>query len=171
MNERNRNKIAVGMIAACALGLLLYGGGAKAADLEIIGPSYHTIKAPNVGKDFNNATYGIALRVPVQGDFSITGGVYKNSYWKNSVFLEGDYLPLRLGTLSLGVGAGLVTGYQQYDGGGVLKPMAGIVADWQVTPAVGVVVRVMPLDVVAWGGKPARLGAVANMAFMVRFGG
>lgn len=168
MNERDRNKIAVGMVAACAIGLLLYGAKAKADGIEVIGPSWHSVRALNSGVVFNNATYGLAYRHTISRDWSFTAGAYKNSYRKASVFTEFDFLPLHLGKASLGIGAGLVTGYQTYDGGGQLKTMAGLVGEYQFTQRVGMVMRVMPLDVVAYGNKPERFGAVFNLALTVR---
>jgi hypothetical protein len=67
--------------------------------------------ATHDGYKFNQANPGVALKLQLADDWSVQAGVYKNSYYKTTAYVVGQYTPLHMGRVSVGAFAGLATGY------------------------------------------------------------
>lgn len=65
---------------------------------------------PGIGFEFNKNDYGLAI------------GSYYNSNYRNSNYILGQYIPLNISNVSIGVIAGGITGYSRAD----IKPSTGL---------------------------------------------
>lgn len=63
------------------------------------------------GYKFNQVNPGAALKLQLTDDWSLQGGVYKNSYYKITAYAVAQYTPVHIGPVSVGAFAGLATGY------------------------------------------------------------
>jgi hypothetical protein len=69
---------------------------------------------------FNGINYGAGIEHTVSNRWSIAGGWYRNSEWHGSTYGYARYAVYKDGPWDLGVGAGLVSGYNSYS----VMPMA-----------------------------------------------
>lgn len=84
--------------AAHAAELISFGGGA-----------YHFER--DLG--YNEFNYGLGYERDIQEDWSVSGGVYKNSIRRAAFYVLANYYPFNLGAgFRVGVAAGPVTGYR-----------------------------------------------------------
>jgi hypothetical protein len=100
------------LIVLLFMGLSMEGSKVLANDLWLttITRSYHS----NQSKDYNEANYGLGFRYKADSpDISTIGGVYKNSYYRQSIFGGWTYTPVKLTAVNLGVLIGGVTGYNK----------------------------------------------------------
>ena len=83
------------------------------------------------GESFNEFNPGIGVEVQWQPRHGLAAGYFRNSVYENSLYALYQYTPLQLG-LHVRVGAmvGVVTGYQEYNDGG-LAPAGGLVAKFE----------------------------------------
>jgi hypothetical protein len=63
---------------------------------------------------FNGFNYGAGIEHAVSERWSIAGGWYRNSEYRNSTYGYARYAVYKNGPWDVGVGAGLVTGYNLY---------------------------------------------------------
>ena len=113
------------MLAIAAVFLVIAFTDSAVADdtwLTINTGSYHI----NAKKDYNQKNYGVGIEHHI-GDFVLTGGIYRNSSYKNSLYAMGGWLPLKFGEVSIGAVAGVANGYPGMNDGGVIFVVAGIV--------------------------------------------
>ena len=112
------------MLAGMLLGWFLVGAvyflASKARSAEYLSltlGSYHFDR----DKDYNERNLGIGYERH-SGQWSFLTGYYKNSYYKDTVYLMAGYLPLRYENWRAGVVGGLVTGYESpFLAGGVVS--------------------------------------------------
>lgn len=131
--------------------------------VEIMGPSYHTVRTTSSGFTYNNATPGIGLGMDLDNHVSIAAGVYRNSFYKVGTYVEADWLPLRLGRFGLGAGAGLATGYEGcVPLGRYFTPIAGLIMTADINRVVRAKVRVLPMSGMVTG--KSGFGAVFNLS-------
>jgi len=159
-------KLATAAFAAT----LLLPAQTRAADysLLLMGPSYHTLRADNQGRIYNNSNEGLGVRVRLRQKNYLSLGAYRNSYSHPSVFAEYDFMPVSFGKFQAGLGVGIVTGYQRYLAGGAITPLAGVVASYAFSPNSMLLVRAIPLfNGRTWGGS-AKHGVVFNFALSVK---
>lgn len=157
-------------LAVVILGLMTTNiAKASTPYIDLIGPSFHTVKADIDGRVYNNATYGVGLGVTMGQYSSIEIGIYRNSFYKASIYTEFDYTPIRFGRLNFGGGVGLVSGYQKFSGGGYLIPMGGAVVDYDIKAGDKVRLRIIPL----WNAPSLKqatgFGALFNISYLHRF--
>jgi hypothetical protein len=69
---------------------------------------------------FNEVNLGLAIRAEFNGDWSVQSGIYKNSYYRTTVYAVGQYTPLHFGAARFGAFAGLGTGYDKPVAGGLM---------------------------------------------------
>jgi hypothetical protein len=132
------NRLSLGtVIAALALPAPSAGAGAFA---DLIGPSYHT---RNSAHTLNNATAGGAVGYAFSSSFSVRAGGYRNSYYRPTWFIEADELPIALGSLRLGAGVGVATGYRA-EFPHPVAPMVGVVAQFDTSRSQCVQLRWLP---------------------------
>lgn len=111
------------------VGLLLVWQDAHSADVVMHWGSKH-FGSGVADEQFNERNLGIGVVHNISRSFSMRGGIYDNSYNRNSVYLGGDlYMVHRYFTT--GVQAGIATGYAgtQQGSGGVtpyLMPYIGV---------------------------------------------
>jgi hypothetical protein len=75
----------------------------------------HTVSKHGATFDkMNEVNPGAAIRADFNDDWSVQAGIYKNSYFKNTVYSVGQYTPLHLGSMRLGGFAGLASGYSAH---------------------------------------------------------
>jgi len=77
-------------------------------------------------KHCNWFTKGLGIEKSVSESWRIAAGYYDNSNCRDSFYLAGAWLPLRLGDLRLGVIGGGVTGYRA-----PILPAGGLVAAYE----------------------------------------
>lgn len=94
---------------------------------------------------FNEVNPGVAIRAEFDQDWSVQGGVYKNSYYKTTLYGVVQYTPLHVAGVRLGGFVGLGTGYTAHSAANVgpFSLLGGAVAIAQVGNA-SVAVRVVP---------------------------
>jgi hypothetical protein len=63
---------------------------------------------------FNSANYGAGIEQTVSGRWSVAGGWYRNSEYRGSTYGYARYAVYKDGPWDIGVGAGLVSGYNSY---------------------------------------------------------
>lgn len=157
--------------AAAIFGGLFFITTAHAAPtpyVELMGPSFHTVKADIDGREYNNATYGVAAGLDLGQKASIEAGVYRNSFYRASVYVEFDYMPLSVGRVRIGAGAGVVSGYQRFSGGGYLTPMCGAVISYDLTNGDRLKLRVIPLFNGPSFKESTKFGGLFNIAYVHR---
>jgi hypothetical protein len=69
---------------------------------------------------FNEFNYGAGIEHTVADRWTVAGGWYRNSEWHGSTYGYARYAVHKDGPWDLGVGAGLVSGYNSY----TVMPMA-----------------------------------------------
>ncbi len=131
--------------------------------VEIMGPSYHTIRTTSTGFTYNNANPGIGLGVDLDNNVSVGVGVYRNSFYKTTAYVEAEWVPLHLGRFGLGAGAGLATGYEGYVPlGRYLTPVAGLIMTADINQSARLKMRVLPMSGMVTG--KGGVGAVFNLS-------
>jgi hypothetical protein len=63
---------------------------------------------------FNGFNYGAGIEQTVSDRWSLAGGWFRNSEYRGSAYAYGRYAVYKNGPWDIGVGAGLVTGYESY---------------------------------------------------------
>jgi hypothetical protein len=69
---------------------------------------------------FNGINYGAGIEHVVSNNWSLAGGWYRNSEYRGSAYAYARYAVYQDGPWDIGVGAGLVSGYNSY----TVAPMA-----------------------------------------------
>ena len=69
---------------------------------------------------FNGINYGAGIEQTVSDRWSIAGGWYRNSEYRGSTYGYARYAVYKDGPWGIGIGAGLVSGYNSY----TVMPMA-----------------------------------------------
>jgi len=69
---------------------------------------------------FNGFNYGAGLEQTITDSWSVAGGWYRNSEYRGSTYGYARYALYKDGPWDIGIGAGLVTGYNSYK----IAPMA-----------------------------------------------
>ena len=110
-------------------------GGETYLDINLA--SYHFSRAQVAQQDMNEVNPGIGIERE-SGAWRQMGGVYRNSLRRTSAYLLAGYSPVRVGSFSLGVFGGAVTGYEV-----LVAPAAGLIASLQFA-RVGLNLTVVP---------------------------
>jgi len=63
---------------------------------------------------FNGFNYGAGIEHAVADRWTVAGGWFRNSEYRGSAYAYGRYAVYKNKSWDIGVGAGLVTGYQSY---------------------------------------------------------
>jgi hypothetical protein len=63
---------------------------------------------------FNGFNYGAGIEQTVTDDWTVAGGWFRNSEYRGSTYAYARYAVYKKGPWDIGVGAGLVTGYESY---------------------------------------------------------
>jgi hypothetical protein len=63
---------------------------------------------------FNSFNYGAGIEQTISDRWSLAGGWFRNSEYRGSAYAYGRYAVYKNGPWDIGVGAGLVTGYESY---------------------------------------------------------
>ena len=82
--------------------------------LQINGASIHNRPG------FNGINYGAGIEQTITDNWTVSGGWYRNSEYRGSTYGYARYTVYQNGPWNIGVGAGLVTGYNNY----TVAPMA-----------------------------------------------
>ena len=69
---------------------------------------------------FNGVNYGAGIEQTITENWSVAGGWYRNSEYRGSTYGYARYSVYKDGPWDLGIGAGVVTGYNSYK----VAPMA-----------------------------------------------
>lgn len=69
---------------------------------------------------FNGINYGAGIEHAVSTRWSVAGGWYRNSEYRGSTYAYARYAVYKSGPWNIGVGAGVVSGYNSYK----VMPMA-----------------------------------------------
>ena len=86
--------------------------------------SYHYDRSPSNRRCESN--WGVGAEHHVSNDWSLHGGMYRNSYCRGSAYLGTGWFPVHRGTVHFGITAGIVNGYRQEPFGGYLIPTVSI---------------------------------------------
>jgi hypothetical protein len=76
--------------------------------IQINGASVHSRPG------FNGFNYGAGIEHVVADRWTVAGGWFRNSEYRGSTYAYGRYAVYKNKSWDIGVGAGLVTGYQSY---------------------------------------------------------
>lgn len=92
--------------------LLLLCFPAHAEDLYLVATvaSYHFDR--NAG--YNEKNNGLGIEVHHNPDFRSGFGFYKNSYYRDTVYLFATFVPAQIGDVRFGGSVGIVTGYLKH---------------------------------------------------------
>jgi hypothetical protein len=63
---------------------------------------------------FNGFNYGVGIEQTVADRWTVAGGWFRNSEYRGSAYAYGRYAIYKNKSWDIGVGAGLVTGYESY---------------------------------------------------------
>jgi hypothetical protein len=63
---------------------------------------------------FNGFNYGAGIEHAIADRWTVAGGWFRNSEYRGSTYAYGRYAVYKNKSWDIGVGAGLVTGYQSY---------------------------------------------------------
>lgn len=86
--------------------------GANAVDIEAQ-PSARPLTRKQSFK-YNEINPGIAIRAEFDRDWSVQGGIYKNSYNNTTVYATLQYTPVQVANVRFGGFVGMGTGYTAY---------------------------------------------------------
>lgn len=113
---KNVGVILVGAIVASIL-CVMFSSDAKAdmSDWCSEGWGVSTVASYHIDRDtkHNESNWGLGFECQVMEKGSLVGGVYENSYWRQSKYLGVTYLPYKLGPAKIGAMFGAVTGYDR----------------------------------------------------------
>lgn len=109
---------------------------------------------------YNENNIGVGVEYVHTPEHSLQGGIYKNSYYRNTIYLNYGYTPLQWKGLRLGLMGGTVNGYPAVNHGNFV-PMGGVLlkTEWR---NIGANIYFIP----ACNCKPP---AVIAMQFRFRF--
>jgi hypothetical protein len=132
------------MIAARYAGItacLLTTPALAACDVTVSVASYHFDRS----QPQNERNPGLGIECPLGAEWYMAAGAYRNSHLddgedKHSAYLLGMYAPWRYGPVRIGVGGGLVTGYDDDP-----MPMAGVTLTFDVHRNLAVGALVTPV--------------------------
>ena len=99
--------VAILLIAVCNL-------SSAETYIQINGASVHDRPG------FNGFNYGAGIEQTITDRWTVAGGWYRNSEYRGSTYGYARYAVYKNGPWDLGIGAGLVTGYNSY----TVAPMA-----------------------------------------------
>lgn len=85
--------------------------------------SYHV----NAEKKYNQKNYGLGVEHHI-GDFSLSGGIYYNSYYRTSLYTLGGWTPLEVAGVKVGILAGVANGYPGMNASGPIFVAAVILS-------------------------------------------
>lgn len=96
--------------ALSALIFLMGATQANASEWWMVesGISYHFDRT----KDLNEENWGLGLEWQKDRTWAVIAGVYRNSYYRDSVYVGAAYTPFQWKYAKAGVIAGLVSGYE-----------------------------------------------------------
>lgn len=157
-------KNTIAALVALAAAFAAAPSHAAPVSVEIIGPSYHSVKKDTTGYTYNNFTPGLGIGYTMTDNLTASAGVYRNSFKHPTWFAELDYTPFHYGRFDFGAGAGLVTGYKAFNGGHRVQPMAGFVARYHIQPTAAVELRVVPFCNGVDPKHSTAFGALFNIA-------
>jgi hypothetical protein len=63
---------------------------------------------------FNSVNYGAGIEHAVADRWTVAGGWFRNSEYRSSAYAYGRYAVYKNKSWDIGIGAGLVTGYESY---------------------------------------------------------
>lgn len=101
-------------ILLIALGILFFSCVKAETYLQVNGASVHDKPG------FNGFNYGAGIEQTVTEDWTVAAGWYRNSEYRGSTYGYARYSLYKNGPWDIGVGAGVVTGYNSYK----VAPMA-----------------------------------------------
>ena len=102
-----------------AILLAIFIGQASAETyIQINGVSVHNRPG------FNGFNYGAGIEHVVADRWTVAGGWFRNSEYRGSAYAYGRYAVYKSGPWNIGIGAGLVTGYNSYTVAPALFPEA-----------------------------------------------
>ena len=122
------------LLAGLVLGVLgtVLWTHAHGADLHVVvhGASWHAKDLRDYdGQPYNERNPGVALRADLATSWSVQGGIYRNSYDRDSGYVVVDWTPLPVGPLRAGLFAGVTHNYPINDFG--VTGAGGAVLRWQ----------------------------------------
>jgi hypothetical protein len=91
----------------CILLLAISATASAETYLQINGTSLHNKPG------YNQVNYGGGVEQTVSENWNVAGGWYRNSEYRGSAYAYGRYSFYRAGLLDVGVGVGIVTGYNR----------------------------------------------------------
>jgi hypothetical protein len=89
------------------LSCLIFNTASAETYLQINGASLHDKPG------YNQFNYGVGIEQTVSENWNVAAGWYRNSEYHGSAYAYGRYSFYRNGLWDLGVGVGVVTGYQR----------------------------------------------------------
>lgn len=78
---------------------------------------------------YNNFNPGLGAQHDINPDLRVLGGVYRNSYYKTSIYAGLGYQPLQHGVVRFGVMGALVTNYDHLKVPAMILPAVSIEGD------------------------------------------
>jgi len=129
--------------------------------VELHGHAWHRDVGP-----FNERNPGLGLFAR-QDTLYLHAGGYKNSFYKPSFYVAAEWLPLQSRWIDAGIGGGVATGYQGYQGDASVAPGGYIKAHIKFMPDLYAAIRyVPPLRI---DGKPVTNGlTTASLGWQFR---
>lgn len=139
--------LAVGVAAVIVTACMPAPAAADTLDnLSVVAHTVSKHSSTTDNYNFNETNLGIALKLQLNHDWSIQSGVYKNSYYKTTVYTGLQYTPLHFGNVSIGGFTGLATGYNHVSqlNIGRLSVVGGLYANVELTNTTSIAVRAVP---------------------------
>lgn len=82
---------------------------------------------------YNETNAGVGIRHQVSDDWSVQVGTYRNSYYKRTTYLAGNWTPVQLADgIKAGAFIGVGTGYPQLALGGFMATVRAGRLEWTV---------------------------------------
>lgn len=78
-------------------------------------------------EEFNERNPGIGVEYHHSQDVILMAGEYRNSVYRTTWYAVAGYTPIRIGFVSIGAAAGLITGYPAYNDGKAAPAAVGLV--------------------------------------------
>lgn len=86
------------------------------------------LKAPDAGKTYNERNPGLGLEYSLSPTWAVSGGFYKNSWYRRSQYLQAVWTPAEFGPVKLGIAMGVVNGYPLVNKGGYFPTLLPVLS-------------------------------------------
>lgn len=121
-----RDLLLAACIAAAIMLMIVATREARAGEAWLVG----TVASYHIGteKKYEQQNWGLGIEQRMTETFAVTGGMYRNSNRRDSLYVGVAWMPIRYGWVSAGAAALLVSGYETAKNPELVKAVLPVVS-------------------------------------------